>query len=283
MLLRLHLSTLAVDLEFHDADTVAATLRAVFRGALRPIVPSTAERRYRVEATDLGMRILHPGGRSVELDCVLDVAPVLERALYADLLRSQQEQGIAMLHAACFHDGSRAYLVMGDSGAGKSALARAAVARGLRYLGDEHAFTDGRELWGLPRAIHLDPHPETAPALPWHAGADLGTYLFRDSADRSIRLPLVHVPEERVAVRPVALDSAIVIEAQRGPSDAVARLDRTAQLALLDRCILVASPTSAMALAAHATGRRLTWSDPDRALELLLDELDRARTDQRSI
>lgn len=266
--LRLHLSVLAVELEFHDVPSAARILRTVWQAASMPAVPARIESRYVVEHRDGGYAIVDRRGGIRIVPQVDDVAPALEQIVYADVLYAHEVAGLTLLHAAAFADGERSFIVLGDSGAGKSALARAAVETGLAYLADEHVVTDGERLFGLPRAIQLDPVACDAPPLPWHEGTDRETYRFRDERDAAVVLPLFPVAPERVA-SPCRLERTVLVAARHGETDAVGSLDVGTALACVERCTLVGSIAGAVGLARVVERRSLVWRQPANALALL--------------
>ena len=86
-------------------------------------------------------------------------------ALEFDLLVTLAARAAATpLHAAALAHAGRGLLLAGASGAGKSSLTRALLARGARYLGDEHAFLhEDLAVQGLPRAIAVEGAPPLLP------------------------------------------------------------------------------------------------------------------------
>jgi hypothetical protein len=88
-----------------------------------------------------------------ELD---DLVDGFEQRLYGVAL-ARHRRRFAVFHAAALVSDRGSVVFAGRSGAGKSSLALAAVRRGWRYFSDEFVVTDGRRLWGWPRAIRFDP------------------------------------------------------------------------------------------------------------------------------
>lgn len=64
---------------------------------------------------------------------------------------------MCVFHAAALVLHGTTVVFSGPSGAGKSSLALAAVRRGWKYFSDEFVVTDGKSIWGWPRAIRFDP------------------------------------------------------------------------------------------------------------------------------
>lgn len=263
--LRLYLSVLDVRLELHDAPVAAHVLRTIWAAAASPMVPSRAESRYEVRRVPEGYELRNLRGGSCIVRNPDDLAPTIEQTIYADVVFEHENLGLTLLHAAAFADGERTFLVLGESGAGKSALARAAVEAGLSYLGDEHVATDGELVFGLPRAIHLDVVPADAAPLPWHEGADCETYRFPDAHGRRMVVPFVPVDASRVSP-PRRLERAELVRARRGDDDRVGPLELHDALALIERCTLVASVPGSIGLARLARRHDLVWHDPGRAL-----------------
>lgn len=71
-----------------------------------------------------------------------------------------KQSGLFFLHSACITDGQKGILIAGQSGAGKSSLAVAAVRAGFKYLGDEHPFLTIRNgqlrAYAFPRRVRLN-------------------------------------------------------------------------------------------------------------------------------
>lgn len=272
--LALHLSGLRLVIETGPCRPAFESLRAVWHAttAVR-YVREEHEKTYSVGSREGGFTL---DGFSTDQHVVPAeaVAPLIEGALYYDFIDRQCEQRLSVLHAAGGVTQRGDTLVfLGASGAGKSALARACVDAGLAYLGDEHLITDGRALWGLPRAIQLDPWPEDCPRLPWHDGADTTSYRFVARSGRAFRLPLVRVPAERVQPAPVPVASTVLVALQRGQHDAVKALAVPDRLTLLESSHFVRNRgLNALALAKRAY--QLTWRDPHKALSLLLHMLE---------
>jgi len=107
------------------------------------------------------------------LSSIGEIAAVFERDLY-DVVVARAETSF-MLHGAALANEESAVLLFGPSGAGKTTMSRALVARGARYITDEFAAVDpeGR-VRGLPRALGLLP---AAPPL------DPATQTLQGTAD----------------------------------------------------------------------------------------------------
>lgn len=93
-----------------------------------------------------------------------DLVAGFEQLLYRVALARHRREFVVFHGAALVSDGAT-FVFSGPSGAGKSSLALAAVRRGWKYFSDEFVVTDGRQVWGWPRAIRFDP-PEPGARCP---------------------------------------------------------------------------------------------------------------------
>jgi hypothetical protein len=270
----LHLSTLRVVLRCEGAPRAQRALESVWHlAASRSFAAPRRELHCTLRATEDGFQLQHPSGE-FELCSEDELAPRAERLLYREFFAQQARDALCVLHAAGVVDGPHAIVFAGESGAGKSALARAAVDAGLGYFADEHVITDGRALWGLPRAIHLDHHQAGDPPLPWHAGADIDSYRSRGPQGRERYTPLVAIPARRVPQAAVPIEATVLVALRRGERDEVRGLSTAERLSTLGQSTLVASDALA-ALATLPAAFALTWRDPAAALAHLRQALAR--------
>lgn len=269
----INLSTLRVTLRFEDAEPAFRALSAVWRCAQQvSYVPTRHEVTYEARLQGDRFRLVVDGGHVRYAALVEDVAPFLEGAIYTDFLRTQLADGLTVLHASCCVWHGQPIIFAGESGAGKSALARACVELGATYFGDEHIVTDGQRIWGLPRAVHMDAHREEQPSPPWHHGADLSSYRCRNGEAEWFRLPLWPIPPELLASEPVSISNGILVAARRTSEDTVSVMNAAQRLRTLEAAHFVAGPAlGALALVPQAY--ELTWSHPGRALHQLLAAL----------
>lgn len=197
------------------------------------------------------------------------VCPIIEQWLYGEFVRAEALARRTILHAAGFVDGDTTYILAGESGAGKSALARAALARGLRYFSDEHLITDGHGLWGVPRAVHLDLEPAEREPAPWHTGVDRHSYVFPNQAGQLLRIPFQPVPPAALVDGPRSLSGAVLVRLARSATNEVAELSAVERLALVETANFLPSPAlSRVALTPRAYA--LGWREPEDALAQLL-------------
>jgi hypothetical protein len=268
--LALNLSVLHARLELDGVPEAARALGAVWEHAQWvAFVPPRTRVVVKVGArAGGGFRIELHDGREVHVADEIDVAPIVEGDIYAAVVRAHVDANLAVLHASCCTLDGQTYVFAGESGAGKSALARAAVDAGFRYFGDEHIVTDGQKLWGLPRSIHMDYHPVGAPLLPWHAGADVESYVFRDRAGLPTCLPMRRIAPNDLATEPAAAAGATLVRLAHGNDDMVAALSAAERLHTVAGAHFVRSPALADVVL-KMRARALTWADPHAAFRLL--------------
>lgn len=141
------------DLEAHEA------VRAIF-GGFPPHVCSDEDRpRYTLTREERGHWCVRVGGRRTSLSSELtDAVVALEWQVVSDML--QATRGGFHLHGAALSapSGETSLLILGASGAGKTTLALALMARGFLPFADDIVFIDPDTLvpWALQRAFHVD-------------------------------------------------------------------------------------------------------------------------------
>jgi hypothetical protein len=148
------LSGLRVSVESSCART-SRYLRRHWAAATAPIVEpdSTCEIEVLAESSP---RIVVDGELLWSDAPVEDLVAGFEQWLYR-LALARHKRRFAVFHGAALVSGRNTIVFSGPSGAGKSSLALAAVRRGWRYFSDEFVVSDGRGIWGWPRAIRFDP------------------------------------------------------------------------------------------------------------------------------
>jgi hypothetical protein len=203
-------------------------------------------------------RVQRQGEVVFEAETEDDLVPWLELDWYERAIDACRDNWV--LHAACVERGGRALVLAGPSGAGKTTLAWALLARGAGYLSDECTAIDGRGAIGLSRPLSFA-EGELPSALP--PGFAAGGYPFtkrdgqaawsehlRPPHDRVRReaLPVAaliclrHAPQEPPSVRPLTAAEALLAlwpltfePSFAGLSHAVAALQRTPVFALTTR------------------------------------------------
>jgi hypothetical protein len=157
--------------------------------------------------------VLEPGGvrrgdSFLPVEQPIDVTPAFEMDLYEQVV-TRAERGW-ILHAAAVEVAGRALVLCGASGAGKTTLALALVARGFRLLTEEVAWIGADcSVRGLPRPLHV---PEGSPQrarIP--AGWLQLQYPIRDRDGRSRSNLLVVPPPEVMVFKPLPLATIVRI------------------------------------------------------------------------
>jgi hypothetical protein len=149
----------------------------------------------------------------------VQLIPRFEGDLYEQLV-ARAAPGL-VLHAAALSNGDTAILLCGASGAGKTTMTRALLARGARYVTDETSHIDSSlNVTGLTRAIALeDPDPHAT--LPM--AGDVRVY--RGQPGRAA--PLVHrmlQPREELIERtPRPLAALVLLEHEPSAPSGVTR------------------------------------------------------------
>jgi len=138
-------------------------LRRHWSAAKLPILQPEASCDIEVIA-DASPRILVDGEVVWAGGVVEHLVAGFEQWLYRAAL-AQHKGRFGVFHAAALVSDGATVVFSGPSGAGKSSLALAAVRRGWKYFSDEFVVTDGRRVWGWPRAIRFDP-PESGALCP---------------------------------------------------------------------------------------------------------------------
>ncbi|MBK8480618.1 MAG: hypothetical protein IPL40_05525 [Proteobacteria bacterium] len=253
-------------------------LRAVFAPCSRPLLAPTE--RVAITVDDL-LQVSCNGEAVAEAAGPGDLLPVLEHLFYRELL-ARSAPALALHAAALVAPTGEPTLLLGASGAGKSTLARALLRAGWDYLGDDLAFVEGAQLWGLPRAIQFNPIALDETPAPLLAGCDLRTCIYHAADGRTLALPLAPVPTERLAAGPAPVSGLRLVlvepsdplapDALAGagaelrscaPLEALAALHLATLTPLAERAIDLAS------LIRPGRSQRLVWRDPAVAAALL--------------
>lgn len=152
-------SSVAVEL----ADDIAPAPRALIDLLLAGYPDTTEPSAF---AYQLAAGAMTAVGRHVEpVREPIDLAPLFELDLYQQL--AERAAPGWLLHAAALERGGRAFVFAGPSGAGKTSLTLALIARGWRLVTEEMALVD-RDLSvrGLARPIHTAADGPERAALP---------------------------------------------------------------------------------------------------------------------
>jgi hypothetical protein len=131
----------------------------------------------------------------------------LARAFEGDLYRTVVERARPsfLLHAAAVATERGAVVLFGPSGAGKTTVSGALVARGARYITDEFVAIDAQlQVRGVPRPLCLDQDTEQDPLRRALAG-EIHRYRFDDFNGMCMDVPLFALADEHVCREPAPL------------------------------------------------------------------------------
>ena len=266
--LPLHFTVLGRSVRVDCASPEIARLVAANFGSLATEpVSGAVDLAYAIDADDTAPAFVlrAPEGATFVADGLDDLLFDLEKHLTISLQRRRPE--LLFLHAAAVARNGRAWLLAGDSGAGKSTTTWALLHHGWRYLSDELAPVDlvtGR-VHPYPHALCLKRRPPPAYALP-DAALHLG---------RTLHVPPDALPGA-VERRPCPLGGIVFVRYRAGLAAPVLRpLGRAEACARLYVVTLnaLAHPgqglDAAKWLAEHVPGHSLECDDLADACELL--------------
>lgn len=187
-------------------------LRRHWSGATAPIVEPTDRCDVEVVA-DHSPRVVVDGEVLWSEGLLEDLVAGFEQRLYG-VAMARHRRRFAVFHAAALVSNRGAVVFAGCSGAGKSSLALAAVRRGWRYFSDEFVVTDGRMLWGWPRAIRFDPPSPDAKRPDYLADLPLDPDALE--CDWKRRPPFFAVPERSLERAPWPAREVHFVRVERG-------------------------------------------------------------------
>ena len=144
---------------------------------------------------------------------------------------------------------------------------------GYGYGGDEVAFTDGRSVWGMPRAILFEPTlvGNTLPEIA--KDADRSSYTFPNFRSEPCFVPLCVAPTGQVRGDPAPIERTHVVLLEHGDSPLLERastLDILVKLHQESQGSLGENLAEAL-LPSHCW--RLRWQDLDWAWDTVAREL----------
>ncbi len=271
------------------ASAALDALAVLWRSCRAPLVEPTRAARIEIRSASAAPFAGDSPQYEIALDGELahaterkqDLLPLIESVIYRVL--HEGELGCALLHAACVQYEDSALVLVGPSGAGKSSFALAAVQRGYRYLTDELTVTDGVRVWGVPRSIQFEAM-RSADVLPARlAQSDRELYPVRledddDAQDAVGAVPVRSVLPHELAPQPCAARRAHVVRIARADACEYEPLSPLAALAELHEASFARPNIALGALVGPGRGHRLSWSEPQAALERLERELTRSGT-----
>ena len=254
-----------------ELPEVVDALAHVWACCERPLVETTRDAHFEVRCADAGYAVVDALGDVRHTTRREDALPMLEAALYGAVPSWHARQ--VLLHAACLRKDAATVLLLGRSGAGKSSLSLCALRAGFEYFSDELAATDGALLWGVARAVQFEPVAIGAAPAPWALDADSTRYRLRLADGRAGVVPLWCPPPTRVPPAPVPVEEAHVAVIAHGESDGIAPLDPLAALAALHEAAYQPPRLDLGKLVRRGRCFELSWSDPERAIDLLAGAL----------
>lgn len=261
---QIFLSGLRIDVRSSCAKT-NRYIRRHWSAAESPIVPPEAECDIEVIADGFPRIVLD--GEVVWSDGeVEDLAAGFEERLYRVALARHRHK-LAVFHAAALVSNRSTFVFSGPSGAGKSSLALAAVRRGWKYFSDEFVVTDGKHVWGWPRAIRFDPpgpgarHPEYLRGLEQDDDAV--------EPERGATAPYYPVPDD--AVQRVASSAREVrfCHIERGPRTRLTPVSTGLGLKHWIEASFFEPRMSLGALVGRNRAWRGSWRHPDELIDLI--------------
>lgn len=261
-----HVSHVRVEVR-SDEPAVLAGLRAAWQPASAAPVEITTRVRFETRRVDGGYEVRVDDRMHKQAEHVEDVLPLLEAALYGELRK--WHAGLLLLHAACVASARATLLFLGESGAGKSSLTRAAIERGYLYGSDELTVSDGARVWGISRTPQFDVVRRSDPLPRWLAGADVSSYTMRAYGDEGGALPLLGVPEAQVLRAACPVHTVRVVLLAHGSENRARPLDTLHALSALHEASLLGPSPLMSRLLGHGRALALTWADPEMALDRL--------------
>ena len=254
----------------------ANILRAVWAPATASIVPTEAHETWRCSPSSEAWALETPRGRR-RARTQSELAAVVESELISQLTLWHPSD--SLLHGAFFELGGLPFVVLGESGAGKSSLSLEAVRRGATYHSDEIVITDGARVWGVGRSLVYDLCAPDAPMPDWLSGADRTTYQLELAGRGLVARPIIQVPSGQWARAPARASDVIVVHVGgRADQTTVTPLTGGEALATL---FDAATTERRGALARLASGRRalrVRWKTPSDGLTQVLAATTRAPT-----
>ncbi len=266
-----------VRIEIVCPDGTAASLRAVWDPASRPLIPVRRTTRWTACADRDGWTLTIDDVFVESGSAATSLALVIERELMTRLRGWHPDACI--LHAALIEVGGTWAILLGQSGAGKSSLTLAGVRAGGRYVSDELVVTDGARVWGVGRSVLFDVGPVTTPLPERMAQADRSSYRFRLPSGDEVAIPIMRVPPAQWATAPVDARSVVIVSLDGRGSDWVKPLSPAHGLAALLTASYTLEWRELGPLAREGQCFSLGWSDPARAIALLTEATSHLASD----
>ena len=245
--------TIALDCSVDELTEAFTAICATYRET-----SATADVRYTVVCGE-SFELWRDGCLLSSSAAAIDLAAAFELDLYEQLIAPLTGQWV--LHAGAFAIGENAVVVAGESGAGKSTITLAMLARGARYLSDEAALLDavggGSEeaptVRGLPRPIGFS--AATLPKVLPDCVRRLG-YAIRLADERHAYHTLLHPRADAIEYRPLPLGTVVLLRPSSVSTAArLVRYSKADALTALWRHSINPPNAASFAVAAHVCAR----------------------------
>ena len=189
--------------------------------------------------------------------------------------------GTVMLHAACgrlggYQDGKR-FLLIGDSGTGKTTVILQLAALGVAVEGDEIAVVMPGGIAALPRRFHVKSRSLTE--LPWLPPGSERQPFYESAPGSYIFAVSPHALGYDWEIRHGPIDAVFYLEANHGGQPRLEELARTRMVELAMQQLRLPDARDRSWLAplcaalSHATAHRLIVGRLDKTVELLVRKL----------
>ena len=267
MQLRLCISHVQVNIE-SDLDDFISKARLLWGSCVREWVPTRDHWHYEVKHERGEYQIKNAWKILARTASTPDLLPTFERVLYQAIRYWHREA--TLLHAACLRIEGRPVVLLGESGAGKSTLALTALSRGARYWSDELCVSNGREVWGIPRAIQFDPTPPGQALPPWLQGLDL-SYTLRSREGQTLCIPLRSPPLSQLPMATDKLADALLVVPRRGTCQAMRPMSPLAALEQVQRGALSCARSGLGGFVGAGRCWSLEWDCPRTAMDRIYE------------
>jgi hypothetical protein len=194
-----------------------------------------------------------------------DLVAGFEQWLYR-LALARHKRRFVVFHAAALASARGTIVFSGPSGAGKSSLALAAVRRGWKYFSDEFVVSDGRRIWGWPRAIRFDP-PKPGAQPPGYLRD-----LDRDDdavESRAQAAPYYAVPDHALQRAPCSASEVHFVQVERGAQTTLTPLSPTIALKCLTEASFFEPAIALGSLVGADRAWRASWRHPDELIDVI--------------
>lgn len=239
-------------------------LRRHWAGAKQPIVRPEAACEIEVIA-DRSPRIVVDGEVLWSDGVAEDLVAGFEQWLYR-LALARHKRRFVVFHAAALVSDGRTVVFSGPSGAGKSSLALAAVRRGWKYFSDEFVVTDGKRVWGWPRAIRFDPPKPGSRRPEYLQNLDLDDDAVESPKDAAPYYPVADASIQRTTC---LARQAHFVGVERAAKTTLAPVPATVGLKYWTEASFFMPAISLGSLVGANRVWRASWRHPDELIEMI--------------